>query len=475
MSVDLETQLRSYRRNFDNEAPAVDLPERADQRVVVLDTGSATRRAWRPRPGVAVALAAAILVLVAIGGVGLIQRPVANQPDPPAVPENGWIAVGEGGDIWLVSLEQEPRRVIGSDNDSVDELCPAFSPDGRRLAYGRWEGESVALAVVGVDADGRVSEPVTIDVGDGLPVPCPLWSPDGSQIAFGAARTSPGNTTTSAVGSEVRIVTLADNSVTVLPDLLATDLEWSPDGSLLAIASGFDDVDPGGNRLRDGRIHLYAPGSGTMRSIDATLGATSLTWSPDGRRIAYQSGDSDHELRVIDIDTEQQGVLATYRDFYGIGPVWSPDGAWILYQRCLGSCGFSNHELVLLPMSDSGDGAETVGEVVIRPFIETAGRMCPLIPRGVTWSPDGRYLLHNGEPRGVCGNLTFLAAVPIDLETIRSALMTAERELVVELPAAKLTDPDLLGLLSADSVSDGRYDERSLDVPIQNWGVRPQD
>jgi hypothetical protein len=82
MSVDLESQLRSYRRNFDSEAPAVDPLGQTDQPVVTVETRPTARRAQRPRQGLAVAMVAALLVLIVIGGVGLIPGPVANEPDP---------------------------------------------------------------------------------------------------------------------------------------------------------------------------------------------------------------------------------------------------------------------------------------------------------------------------------------------------------------------------------------------------------
>ena len=108
----------------------------------------------------------------------------AGQEDPPtsatsATAANGWIAfaveqedpagVGPDTDIWFAALDQEPRRVIGTDTDGVDQLCPAFSPDGRSLAYGSVEGirahrppraayRNSALVVADVADDGTVTD-----------------------------------------------------------------------------------------------------------------------------------------------------------------------------------------------------------------------------------------------------------------------------------------------------------------------------
>jgi Tol biopolymer transport system component len=405
-------------------------------------------------------LAVAALITIG-GGAALLLGAPDNPPLPPAA--NGWIAYGmhpeadDEPDIWLVSLDDEPRRAVGMGADQVEQLCPAFSPDGHSLAWGEnvsrlpWVSPTYAVVVGSVSTDGVVSETFRVGV-DGAP-PCPIWSPTGDRIAFGVPQTSVINPTEGAEGSEVWILTVADRSITVLPDLLATDLEFSPDGSLLGIASGIDAVVTG-NQLHDGRLLLYEFATGATRTLEGTSGALTFTWSPDGERIAYSriadgAGDSVHQMRLIDLASEEQRELtARFGAIHGIGPVWSPDGASIVYQRCRGgACSGENHEVVLVwpeDVSTEGTPREEVMPLVER--LADGSERALSGPYWVTWSPDGEYLLF-------------------------AAWSSVVDPLMGVVPAAPGSAVQIL-VTEQDVAVNPVYDHGPF-VPIQSWGRRP--
>jgi Tol biopolymer transport system component len=302
------------------------------------------------------------------------------------------------------------RRIVGSDAETLDQVCPALSPDGRRLAHGEAQGtvdtgyHDAALVISDIDPAGNASESLRIDVGGAYPPPCAAWSADGRRVAFGVPLTSPINPERSAAGSQVWVASVADGHIDVLPDLLPGDLEWAPDGSELAISSGDIDL-VRGQSLRDGSLRLYNADSGDMRTLVGPSGVGSFSWSPDGTRIAYQRGRSDggrmdQEIRVVRVDGSGDDRLtgAPFGAIYGAGPVWSPTGDRIVYQR-MKSAGTEAHDVVLLTPDEGGE--------VVLPDLRLPGDTVSWRPDSVTWSPDGQQLLYVGWVSGRPGRSMF--------------------------------------------------------------------
>jgi len=108
---ELERQLRGALRETLDRELGLD-PAWAESPAAVRVAQLDRRRRWPLR-----VLAIAALITIGVGSALLLGAP----DDLPALGHNGWIAFGmhpeDGGnqDIWFVSSDQEPRRVIGAE------------------------------------------------------------------------------------------------------------------------------------------------------------------------------------------------------------------------------------------------------------------------------------------------------------------------------------------------------------------------
>jgi TolB protein len=63
-----------------------------------------------------------------------------------------------------------------------------------------------------------------------------------------------------------------------------------------------------------------------------------VTLSPDAQRLAYHitgPGNLTYRICVMDVDGAHKITVAHQPDHLYFGPMWSPDGEWLLYQDCL--------------------------------------------------------------------------------------------------------------------------------------------
>lgn len=334
-------------------------------------------------------------------------------PDLTSAPvTNGWVAfdadLPTGGGIYLVRPGEDARRVEVAGSDSADEACPAWSPDGTRLLYGRVTGsagtsvDDAELVIVPVGMDGAIGDPTVIaldgfDVPDGFEVhPCGIWAPDGRWVALAAA-------------DEVWVVDTQTGAIRREPAARPIDLEWRPGTDQLVIAGDMT------NRAAwvSSPVLIYSVSTGELRQL-GSVEATHVTWSPDGSTLAYTDTDVDPgELWLVDADGANERLLVADigRAIHGIGPVWSPTGERIAYQRLVcdfaGSCG-ERHEVVLVSVAD---GTETV---IAPPQTGDQNLSVSWYPLIVTWSPDGTTLLYTAWNQTTDALPEGVIAVPAD-------------------------------------------------------------
>jgi Tol biopolymer transport system component len=354
-------------------------------------TGEATRRvadtgfnpAWSP-DGASVVVATEDVVLspqsrgpnstLAIVTVATGERRELKTGDavqPAWSPDGRWIAhwttrgPGRQRDIAVVPAAGGDA-VIVTDDPPID-WNPVWAPDGRHLYFLSDRGGIMSPWRVAIDGtSGRAigsPEPVT--------VPSPsvahlTYSANGRQLAFASIETS-SNVDRLELDAAAGAFTGAPVAVTSgsRPWWLADE---SPDGRWLALgtAGPFEDL-----------FIIRTDGTG-LRQITSDAAVDRFPrWSPDGRRIAFQSNRRG-SWEVWAINTDGSGLTALTEKLMGHRPVWSPTGDRLVFNDFL----LENKAGIIDPRNPS-----TEQKVERLPPVADAKYWFV-----TDWSPDGRWL-----------------------------------------------------------------------------------
>lgn len=297
---------------------------------VQIDTGQqldrihhVVERRGRGRRMQAFALAAVIGVVAVVLVWQL--RLADERPFPPAAAPTGRILFlgPQGSHRGAFGLDVVTGDVTALTGGDVSVLWAAWSPDGSRLAYIQ-EEPGPRYAVVVADADG--SHPVTIHEEEDASLPGPdvidlSWSPDGDRIAYSGR--APGH------GRTILIVNADGSGQPVVLDGLWVSVSWSPDAERLLVL-GFPEAG-----AHQGQFDLYTirpDGTDPVQLTDDAGVEHEPSWSPDGARIVFASGQDElsQDVYVMDADGSDVRKLT---DWAGLDllPIWSPDGQWVSF------------------------------------------------------------------------------------------------------------------------------------------------
>ncbi|TYT23073.1 Tol-Pal system beta propeller repeat protein TolB [Luteimonas viscosa] len=219
---------------------------------------------------------------------------------------------GQGSRYALMVADADgynPQTVVRS-NEPL--LSPAWSPDGRKLAYVSFERGNSSIYIQDITTGSRELVSSFRGINSG-----PAFSPDGSRLALTLSRS--GN-------PEIYVMNLGSKALTQITNQFGIDTApaWSPDGNSLYFTSD-----------RGGRPQIYqtpASGGGATRvTFEGNYNADpSISW--DGQKIAVAQGAGNtYRIAVMDRSLGSPRWSTLSPGSLDESPSFAPNASMLLY------------------------------------------------------------------------------------------------------------------------------------------------
>jgi Tol biopolymer transport system component len=247
--------------------------------------------------------------------------------------------------ISVIPAEGGERRdiLVGSEDRIIFQPYSAgirISPDGKKIVMSAKSYDDTVL----IDNDPTMQIWTTTVDGENLAqitqpdVPYtdynPCWSPDGKSIAFVRTKLQEGQSD-QPMERGIYIINPSGGTPKLLKseyNKWITTMLWSPNGKLIAYITG--EKDPPKKK----ELILFDVEDGTSRILAEVPDASAhieLAWSPDSKRIAVNEFDVKHPSPIIKIVSVDDGSIQDIEtglvDYHIIHLDWSPDGKTFVF------------------------------------------------------------------------------------------------------------------------------------------------